>query len=782
MTARSWRPDRLTLIDAAAASLCTILAVEAFATSYGGIRFLIVGGVASLLALVVGHVIRVLRAPAIVGAVGAVVVYLVVGGVVAVPEFAIAGFLPSVDTVRAAAETAVQGWRELLTTAPPVAGIGTLMVLPFVAGYFGTLSTFLLMRHSSGRPRSAVPSLLPVGVVLAIAILMGIREPASLILQGPVLAGVALAWLAVRSDARHQRLPGAPSVWQRSIRGVGMLTVAGLVGWFLSPSLPFASADDRVVWRTIITPPFDPRVHPSPLSGYRSYLAEQVERDEELFTIEGLPTGTLVRLATLDTYDGLVWRPGFDDEDPGEFDSGFFSRVGSKIEPDIDGETTTVTVTITGYTGIWVPDVGEVVSLEFDGGPRDRELNESFRYNRVTDTAVTELGLRAGDRYVMTVVLPPAPSAMAGRAIDFEREVPEPAAVENVSAWTEKLPGLLEIDDPGTRLDSMQTFMRETGTYTDGDQSRGQVAARAGHSAVRLAQFVDATRGLAGNAEQYASTFALVAQSRLGIPARVVMGFRTDDQSGDILRVTGDDVEAWVEVPVTGVGWMPMFPTPDRTDIALKQQSQTPPQPDYDTQSPEPPPLVDPEFDTPATSKSDLADQEDNEDNDDTNNDSSFTISGWAVVAVAVVMSPVLLFVLLLGAVLGIKAIRRRRRYRRGRPDERIANGWREMLDAGIDMGRPVPPTGTRREAATTLGPTTMALAQRADVAIFGGDQLSDDDVDAYWSDLELTLSELKRELPLVDRLRAALSLATLRRGHRAPSPSTTPRTGSRRR
>jgi hypothetical protein len=350
--------------------------------------------------------------------------------------------------------------------------------------------------------------------------------------------------------------------------------------------------------------------------------------------------------------------------------------------------------------------------------------------------------------------------------------------VENVSAWTEKLPGLLDIDDPGARLDAVQTFMRDTGTYTDGDQARGQVPARAGHSAVRLAQFVDATRGLAGNAEQYASTFALVAQSRLGIPARVVMGFRTDDRSGDVITVTGDDVEAWVEVPVTGVGWLPMFPTPDRADIALKQQSQTPPQPDYDTQSPEPPPLVDPDFDTPATSRSNLADQEDKDDDDTVDDDSGFSISVWAVVGFVAVMSPLLLFLLMLGVVLGIKAIRRRRRRRRGRPDERIANGWREVLDTGIDMGRPVPPTGTRREAATAVGPSTMVLAQRADMAIFGGGTLSDDDVEVYWADLESTLTEMKRDLPVIDRLRASLSLATLRRRSQR---STTSRRGRRR-
>lgn len=763
-----------------------MLAVEAFSTSYGGVRFLIVAGVGSVLALMVGHSLRVLRPPVLVGAAVAVLVYLVIGGVVALPERGIAGFVPSVDTIRGAADGAVKGWRELLTTAPPVAGIGTLMVLPFLCGYASTLITFLLMRRSSGRPRSTLPSLLPVAAVLAIAILMGVREPASLVVQGPLLAGVAIAWAALRVDMRQTRLPGSPPMWQRSTRGVAMLAVAGVVGWFLSPSLPFAAAEERVVWRNTITPPFDPRVHPSPLSGYRAYLAKEEQRDEVLFTIEGVPEDTLVRLATLDTYDGLVWRPGYDDQDPGAFDSGYFARVGSEIEPEFDGETAEITVTIEAYTGIWVPDLGEVVSLEFRGGPRDRELNDSFRYNAVTDTAVTEIGLRAGDRYVMTVVVPPAPSAMEGRPIDFEREVPEPAEVQNVSAWTEKLPGLLAIDDPGKRLDSMLSFMREKGIYSDGDQSRGQVPARAGHSAFRLAQFVDAKRGLAGNAEQYASTFALVTQSTLGIPARVVMGFRTEDRVGDVVTVTGDDVEAWVEVPVMDVGWVPMLPTPERTDIALKQQSQTPPQPDYDTQSPEQPPLVEPDFDVPATSRSGLADeideeQEEESSEEETSDTSVVAVSGWAMVGIVAVVSPVMTFLVVVSLIVSIKAIRRRRRKRRGRPDERIANGWREVLDTGIDMGRPVPPTATRKEAAAAVGPMTVALAQRADMAIFSGADLSDADVQAYWADLESTLATMKSELSFADRVRAMVSLTTLR-GRKDERNVRPPETGTKRR
>jgi hypothetical protein len=200
-------------------------------------------------ALAVGHILLVLRPPILVGSLASIVVYVVVGGVVALPELAIGRVIPTVDTIRGAAEGAVRGWRELLTTAPPVTGIGTLMVLPFLCAFFATLVTFTLMRSTSRRPGSSLLSLVPVAAVLAIAILTGVREPASLVLQGPVLAVVVLAWVGWRHASRVDRLAGSPPAWHQGVRALAMLVVAAAVAWVMAPQLPLASADDRVVER-----------------------------------------------------------------------------------------------------------------------------------------------------------------------------------------------------------------------------------------------------------------------------------------------------------------------------------------------------------------------------------------------------------------------------------------------------------------------------------------------------------------------------------------------------
>lgn len=772
---RNMAPDRRASFDAAAVTGLVLCAEYGFVSSYGGVRHLIVAAIGVVLALLVGQALIALRIPVLLGALVAVVVHIVIGGVVALPERAIAGFVPSADTITGAVHGSVRGWRELITTAPPVSGIGSLMMIPFLCGFIGGLATYTAMRKVSDRPARLVFCIVPAAAVLAASVLTGVREPASLVVQGVVFGALAVAWMAARVELAKQRLPGAPPVWRRTGSSLGMLAIAGVIGMIVTPSLPFVHAEDRVVWRNTVTPPFDPRVHPSPLSGYRQYLAKPEQREAPLFRISGLPDDTLVRLATLDTYDGLAWRPGFDDADPSDLDSGYFARVGSEIESDFGGEVVELAVTIESYTGIWVPDVGEVLSLEFEGGPRDRELNEAFRYNRVTDTAVVEIGLREGDRYVMTVRLPPPAGAVATQTIAFEQPVGDTAEIENLTTWAQKLPGVLDIGDVPRRVDVIAEFMQQNGAYSDGDQERGQEPSRAGHSAVRLAEFVDADRGLVGNAEQYASTFALVLRSVLQVPSRVVMGFRSENREGDVVTVTGDDVEAWVEIPIEGVGWMPVLPTPERTETALKQKSQTPPQPDYDTQTPEPPPLVEPDFDEPATSRSGLADEAQPEEpevaEEEAPEEPLISVSPWVAVTVAVLATPVVLFLLFAAVVVFVKARRRRRRRTRGRTDERIANGWSEVIDRGIDMGRPVPETATRREAALAVGPQTVPLAHRADEAVFGPVDPTDAEVEAYWAELEQALKGMRSELTIGDRVRAALNVSTIKRRRTTRSP-----------
>ena len=103
------------------------------------------------------------------------------------------------------------------------------------------------------------------------------------------------------------------------------LGLASLVGG----NLPGTDAE-RTVLRTYVQPPFDITQYPSPLVGFRKYTegAKKVW-DQELFSVQGAQSGSLIRIAVLDDYSGTVWSAAGTSGG-----SGFnFRKVGGTIAP-----------------------------------------------------------------------------------------------------------------------------------------------------------------------------------------------------------------------------------------------------------------------------------------------------------------------------------------------------------------------------------------------------------------------------------------------------------------
>jgi hypothetical protein len=96
-------------------------------------------------------------------------------------------------------------------------------------------------------------------------------------------------------------------------------------------------------------------------------------------------------------------------------------------------------------------------------------------------------------------------------------------------------------------------------------------------------------------------------------------------------------------------------------------------------------------------------------------------------------------------------------------PLESITGGWREFSDSALDHGFQPPPSAPRSEIAQAVGGMRpLALATVADRAVFAPTQPSQDDADRVWravGELRQSLGDGKTRW---QRIKAAVSLASL--------------------
>lgn len=318
------RPTTDEWIDAGfLAALCSV-ALAGFSTSFLGSSFLIAGIIGLVGGLVVGYTTARSRQPAVVVAAATAVAFFLLGPVAAARHEALGGVLPSADAVRSLADGVITGWKKLLTTRTPVGSETSLLTIPFVCGLLAAVvGCSLALRTKS----SWAPVLAPAAVLIA-AILLGTENPYSVALQGGLFSALAIGWIAVRQRAARAAVIRS-GTRARFVGAVGLLVVAAGAGVLLHDVVPGAASNDRLILRDRAEPPFDPRDHASPLNSYRRYVKpEEVRTEKTLFTVDGLPEGARIRLATMDAYDGQVWNVSTS----GGEASGYFERVGEVIE------------------------------------------------------------------------------------------------------------------------------------------------------------------------------------------------------------------------------------------------------------------------------------------------------------------------------------------------------------------------------------------------------------------------------------------------------------------
>ena len=741
-------PDRRGMVDLGLLLACCTVALLGLGDSFAGPAYAVVGVLGLLLGTTIAHAGRSLGWPRSASLLLLLAVLFLLG-----PPLCLRGAdtpWPTPAGLAGVVDQLAGGWKDLLTTLPPVDGDGPLLVLPWALGLgAGWLGVQLL--NALSRPAwlaALLPVLVPVLLLVGV-MLLGVDHPVSLTLQGGVFAGLVLWWLVVRS-APPTAAGDASRRAGRAMGVLGMLLVAGAV------AVPLVAAvqptdDERLHLREHVAPPFDIGRYPSPLSSFRRYV-KMPEPDavnlyeETLMQVDGVPAGTRLRFAALDHYDGVVWGAA-EDTDPATSDD-TFQRVSSTIDNPVEGTGLTATVEIAeGYRGVWLPTVGSLQGLEFLADD-PRELGTDFRYNLATSTAVVPSGLQPGDRYRMRVVVP-------ADAVDENALPAAPNSTAQLSAGFLDTPSVqwsAGESEPMRRVFAVAQHLKIEGKYSDGVLAAEKIY-HPGHHERRLwDEFANAPI-MVGNDEQYAAIMALLA-NRIGVPARVVMG-AVVPESGE---VRGADVQAWVELQVADGSWRTL-PTEEFMDT--DRPAEQPPRTEQEMSgSVVPPPAPIP----PPSTAGEQTDAELQARKRPRDTEEAGGLPAWLRVVLVYVGGPLLLVALLVGLVVGAKAMRRYRRRTTGRPSARVVGAWHELVDHARDLGTMVPSRATRREQSGVLGGAAPALARVADAHVFGRRAPDGPAAADFWGRVDTLRREMSEGVGRRRRLLAAVSLRTFRR------------------
>lgn len=749
----------------------TAIAATAFWPIYRSRQLVVLVIVTILVGAAIAILGRVLRLPAYLVAIIGTVAYLVFGVPLAVPDRALAGWLPSVNGVLDLLAGTALSFTQLLTVSLPAGSFRALLVPAFLI----VLVTVIVSVSITLRARRPEVATLGPILVLVSAIALGPTGGFASIPISLALLSVLLTFLAV--ERRFRRAPlianTAPG-GQRPRRGYPSRTFTAFLGGLVLTAVATGGAaamsgvvspgGPRAVLRSAVVHPFDPRDYPSPLSGFRSYL-QGAAAASPMLTVRGLPDGARIRIATLDSYDGVVYSAG---DSSGS--SGTFTLVPFRLDhPLSDGRPITLGITVGDYSGVWVPTVGDLSSVTFSG-VRSTVLNDGLYYNDSTKTAADIRELRAGDSYTIDAVLPAVPPADAVDRLEPGSAVVPPAQVIP-SGLEASLAGFVgQTSGAGARLQAVLAGLRATGYLSHGIGAT-EPASRSGHSADRITRLLTRNQ-IIGDDEQYAVAGALMAR-QLGFPARVVFGFRpastraavnpavpnpaesTPAASTGSTVLTGSDISAWLEVNTAAYGWVAFDATPPARDIPAG----SPETPTLVTrpEAPVPPPDVAPADPAAQVPQSTAPVPPTPRDPTLATVLAILSAVGWSLAGGALVLAP-------FAAVLLVKAHRRRRR-RQGPALRRITGTWQNFEDSVIDHGIAVPVSPTRREFALAVGGVEPArVAEAVDRAVFAPDVPGAREADRMRAEVVALLAALDAGLSRRERLRSRLSLRSLRR------------------
>ncbi|MEV5750768.1 DUF3488 and transglutaminase-like domain-containing protein [Actinoallomurus sp. NPDC052308] len=408
------------------------------------------------------------------------------------------------------------------------------------------------------------------------------------------------------------------------------------------------------------------------------------------------------RLAILDRYDGRVWAP-----------SQRMVPTGGRVPPPVSGPAVrrrvVQDITIGGLSGLWLPAADRPASV---GGP-------AVYADAASGTLLARAPLHPGLRYRVVSQVPEYAQRRLGAAVADDRAAADLALPER-DARGRPIPQRQSLGRLARQATAGSTFPFQQALRLADYLRTNEVydaEATPGHAYRNLEFFL--TTSHRGTSEQFAAAFAVMART-LGLPSRVVVGFRPGAGSGGTWQVRAGDVLVWPEVGFKDLGWVPFYPTPDRAS----GQAGAPAVPagesaarraaDLKAAAARPAP---PRRTTPAVPKA-------------TGPTRGRTIRGrpWAAVARAILVVAALAALSYLLLVTITPYWRSRRRRRAARPAVRVVGAWRETLHrlgaVGLAHATNLTAEEVARSGADLVGPPAaehlLPLAALVNRACFG--------------------------------------------------------------
>ncbi len=654
-----------------------------------------------------------------------------------------AGGLPTGGAVAKAAAALLDSPHAILTTILPAPAGGEYLVLPHAVVWLAGLAATELALRTRGPLLPALPAVPAFGS----ALVLGVDGLGSNTLPAAGLVACTALLVLLRSGAARRgtaRMLGT---------GLPVVAVVALAATLLGPRLPGLSAREPFDLRQDVRPPTVRPQSTSPLDQMSAWMQHPETR---LFTARTTAEHNW-RLAVLDRYDGVKWTSGAE-----------LARSGGRVPPErgaVSGRRERVEqhVTVQNLPGIWLPAADRPASVEVTKGSARLAVDPASGVVAVGKGGATGSRTNRGLSYT-AVSQVPVPEA---KRLQY-------AAVHESSAYT----SLPRTDAAGKPVKAVETFRQLAAIATSGSSYPYQQAyelatwlrehyrfdprAVPGHAYRNLEFFL--TTGKHGTSEQFAASFAVMART-LGLPTRVAVGFRADEDGGKggTRQVRGQDALAWPEVRFQGVGWVPFYPTPGQTS---QDGSTVPPagrpkereKADRDIAE-QPRPSVPPVR------------------QDDTDRSGRAAGSGGGLPVWVYALSAALLAaVAYCGFAAWVPYVTRRRRRRARDPGQRVLGAWQQIVDRLTEIGLPATAAHTATEVASfgaaRIGGSGSeqlpALARLVNEVGYGGRVPDEATAEAAWRHCDAIEQVVTRTVPRRERVRRALRPLTLLRHSRA--------------